>query len=186
MDNDFISHLVETKITDGEFIAYLRKVLLGMELEAIMHPLVYEKELPKNSQRTMQLFKEKIIHKVEFLDITGNDAAKESYYSFLVRSFYSELFRKPFPVADDQLQGFWKAKSSLGEIHTMAMCLLCGCNLFMSDDGDSQRLARFIQNKTLGQIMVYRRKDLFDEYENKGNPPIPRKIKRALTHTKFD
>lgn len=188
IDNDFINHLSETKIEDDQFVQILGKLFSAVEMKAIMHPLVYENELLKSNQRVMRLFQKEVVHKVSFSDITGDIGTKKQYYAYLVKSFYFELLGEEFPANDDRIQDFWKSKSNLGEIHTCAMCLLCGCLIFLSDDRDSQKLARFIEQKNMNSIKVYNRQDLIKDYRERNlgtneENYIRRDDLRALAHT---
>ncbi len=187
IDNDFINHLAETRIEDDKLVCILGKLFSAVEMEAIMHPLVYDNELPKNNQRVMRLFQDEVVHRVDFSDITGDIDAKKQYYAFLVKNFYFELLGEEFPESDERIPYHWKARSSLGEIHTCAMCLLCGCLIFLSDDRDSRELARIIEQKNMCSIKVYNRKALIKDYKarNLGNDEenyISRDDLHALGH----
>ena len=182
-DNDFISHLAETKLPIEKLTSILRIVFSELELTAIMHPLVYEKELVHSNERIKTFFTENIVQKVEFADIFQEDDTKQKYYIFLLKELYKslrddELIRMP----DKQLLTYWKSRSCLGEIHSAAMCLICGCNIFLSDDGDSKKLADIIKSKFPNSINVYNRKDLIDKHLQEGVTKYPSNTRSKLTH----
>ena len=74
------------------------------------------------------------------------------------------------------------SRSSLGEVHSVATCLTCGCGIFLSDDNDSKMLQRFIAEKSIGKISVYNRKELVDMHLDQGGTKLPRKVRQSLTH----
>lgn len=82
IDNDFINHLVETKFDDEKLVAVLSIVFSELNLSAIMHPLVYEKELLKDNARIKLLFGSNVVSNVSFDDILQNDAARKDYYIY--------------------------------------------------------------------------------------------------------
>lgn len=186
IDNDFIGHLVDTESVEPDELGKILDIVFSaLGLCAIIHPLVYEKEVPKENGKIMQLFKENVIHNVEFSDITGGDEGKERYYAYAVKYLYHELSGENFPVEHGDVFNFWKARSSLGEIHTVAMCIVCACGIFLSDDKDSKELAGLIKNKFAVEVSVYNRKEFFTKHQKEAKEPLQRKVIRALTHSKF-
>lgn len=67
-DTDFIHHICETKLDMEKICAILCRLLQAMQLQGVMHPLVYEKELIQND-RTRELFAQGIIAVPSFADI---------------------------------------------------------------------------------------------------------------------
>jgi hypothetical protein len=70
--------------------------------------------------------------------------------------------------------------SSLGEVHSVALCVIRGCSIFLSDDGDSKQLKRIVEKYYLGNLNVYNRKELI---ESLSNPQIlSRHDRKAFSH----
>lgn len=63
VDNDFAGHLADSKLDDARLVELLNIAFSKSELTAVMHPLVYEKELLKTNKRIMLLFQELILQK---------------------------------------------------------------------------------------------------------------------------
>lgn len=184
VDNDFLSHLAETCIPEDQKIAAVRTVFEELYLEAVMHPLVYEHEKPKNSPAIDRFFQERVVTTFDFTDIFWGELAceKQQYYEKLIKDFYHELNAEIFPDSVTDVLSYWRRLKSLGEIHAFATCLTCGCGIILSDDGDAIKLQRHIQEKSMGKIPVYKREDLFEMHRQEGKTLIKRQIRRALEH----
>lgn len=183
IDNDFINHLVESGLDDERLVVNLRTAFSELKLSAVMHPLVYEKELLKGNSRIDKLFSMSVVEKAEFEDIFQGDSGRKAYYLFLVKNLYRSLMGEPLPVSDEKILSYWVRKHSLGEVHSVSMCLVCGCAVFLSDDGDSKALKRIVENQTMGKIEVYNRQEFFDKHLSEGETRIERKERRSLTHS---
>lgn len=184
VDNDFVDHIVESRIDDAQLVAILNKAFSELGLTAIMHPLVYEKELMKDRKRVKSLFSGAVIYKVEFADIFQGDSGKKQYYTYLVSQLYRGLTGKTLQVSSDNILTYWVRRNSLGEVHSVAMCLVCGCGIFLSDDGDSKALGEYIKRMSLGEILVYNRREFFEKHAQEGTTAIPRHERKSLTHIK--
>ena len=130
VDNDFINHLIESKLDDTRLISVLNIVFSDMGLAAVMHPLVYENELMHDNTRTKRLFQEKTIQKVEFSDIFQGDANKQAYYILLVSELYRKLTGNTLQASGNAVLSYWIRKNSLGEVHSISMCLTCQSGIF--------------------------------------------------------
>ena len=182
VDADFISHVTEIERPIAGIAALLAAVLAGADLNALIHPLVYAHEILRDDERVQQLFSSGIIGQLSFSDIFLGDPARESYYKYLIPELYGILHAdEPFPKDVDILT-YWKRRMSLGEIHSVAMCLICGCGIFLSDDGDSKVLARTVRQRTLGEIKVYSREEILAISQENANPKLPRKDRKAFSH----
>lgn len=184
VDTDFVNHMVETKISDEEICRYWKLALDELSLTAIVHPMVLQHEfmLPLSAS-VQKLFDEHVVSKVDFTDIFQGDREKEAYYIFLVKELYFHLKSISYPIPEQRILIEWKRKQSLGEIHSVAMCLVCGCGLFLSDDNDSKHLRRIIEQNMLGVIEVYSREEFFEHHSKNSSVRIPRKVRRSLTHS---
>ena len=181
VDTDFLIHVAETKCAAIDLLKYLAIAFEKLCLCGVMHPLIYEKELPQDTPVIQQVFEAQIIQVVD-LDalFSGEDGeARKAYYSFLVPELFKKLKGEELPVED--IFNEWKRKCSFGEVHSIALCLVFGCRLFLSDDSDSKQLRKFIDSD-LATFEVLTRKDFFNSREL-GNE-IPRPIRRQLSHAR--
>lgn len=183
IDNDFINHLVETKFDDEKLVAVLSIVFSELNLSAIMHPLVYEKELLKDNARIKLLFGSNVVSNVSFDDILQNDAARKDYYIYLVTELYRSLNGDELPAIGEDVFAYWAHKKSLGEIHSIAMCLICECGVFLSDDKDSKALKRYVERSSIGKVDVYNREEFINKHMQEGITKINRKARQALAHS---
>lgn len=182
-DNDFINHLVESKLSDDELIEKISIILSELGFSAVVHPLVYEKEIMSENPRVKLFFEESIFKKIDFSDIFGNNTSKKEYYILLIRELFKTLKNKmDLPTSNDELLKFWVRKSSLGEIHSIATCVLCNYGVFLSDDDDSKKLKKIVKQKFATNIKIYNRKELIDKHESEGKTTINRNTRRSLAH----
>ena len=181
VDNDFLNHIIEAQMPIEEITSYMMETFSELGLTAIMHPLVYEKEV-LHTDRADSLFENRAICVVSFSDIFQDSPAKKLYYLRLVAQFYNALNGVCIPTSEENILTYWKRQESLGEIHSLSMCLTNGCAIFLSDDGDSKYLKKYIEANSLGDVKVYNRDEYFKLYQDSGNANIPRKARKALTH----
>lgn len=184
VDNDFLNHILESNIEEDRIIEILNLIFAELSLVAVVHPLVYDKELQLNDPKVSRLFSEGLLNKVEFSDIFSNDKEKKAYYIFLVSELFNSLKGYSIPATGDNILSYWVRKKSLGEVHTVAMCLVCGCGIFLSDDGDSKKLKRHVGLKSLGKIDVYNREEFLDKHIREGTTRISRDERRSLAHSR--
>ena len=180
IDTDFLIHISETKCTVNDLLKYLAIAFEKQNLCGVMHPLVYEKELPKDFPVIQEIFKNNIVHVVSLKEIfAGEDGEdRRAYYSFLVPELFKKLNGADLPFIN--IFNDWKHKCSLGEVHSISLCLTCGCKLFLSDDNDSKRLWRLIESD-FGGFEVLTRSDFFNSSKLEGS--LPRAIRRQLAHS---
>lgn len=182
LDADFIIHISEMERPPAHAAAILDDILSALDLRAVVHPLVYDKEINRDNPTVAALIAENVVCPLAFdRDVFRGDAEKEAYYRYLVPELYRRLTGDSLPVDADVLT-FWKRQSSLGEIHSVAMCLICQFGLFLSDDGDSKALKQIVEHQTLGQINVYNRQEILKQYVDAGEPALSRADRRAFAH----
>lgn len=182
VDNDFVNHLAESNLVDERLVDVLKVIFSELELTAIMHPLVYQKELLQDNVRIRLLFENNVIQKTEFSDIFQEDSSRKNYYIYLVKNLYRAFSGKELPVSGENVLSYWVRKASLGEIHSVSMCLVCGCGIFLSDDKDSKALMNQITRMSIGSISVYNRKELIDKHMEVGETKLNRPERNSLTH----
>lgn len=183
VDNDFINHLIDSKLDDERLLAVLNLVFGDMGLCAVIHPLVYEKELMLDNARILLLLRKEVLQKAEFADIFQDDPEKRTYYIYLTKELYRRLTGNALPADEEAVLQYWVRKSSLGEVHSVSMCLVCQSGIFLSDDGDSKRLKMYIDQMAIGKIDVYNRKEFFEKHMQEGMNKLKRPERRALTHS---
>lgn len=184
IDNDFINHLTEAKLSDEELVNLLNIIFRELNLTVIIHPLVYKHEVLKEDRRVKLLFDDGIINQIDLSDIFGDDSEKKKYYFHLIKEFFGYLNDEDLPVKGEAILAWWIKDKSLGEIHSLAMCLIATCGLFLSDDEDSQKLRKYIYRHLLKKVRVYDRERLIDEHLRKGETQIGRTQRRSLTHVR--
>lgn len=182
VDTDFVNHVAEITLTDPEPIKLLNSILTKAQLNAIIHPLVYEHEILQDDRKILKFFVEGVIAQPTFDDIFQGNTDREAYYRYLFPELYNTLHGEaPFPPGCNILT-YWKRKMSLGEIHSVTMCLVCGCGIFLSDDGDSKRLAQTVKQRAMGHIDVYNRSEILTFSQKISGSNLPKKERRAFAH----
>lgn len=180
IDNDFLNHILETELEESVLIKTLNELLSFFNVQAIIHPLVFKYEVPEN-KKVKTVFNEGFISKVEFENIIKNDDEKK-YYIFLIRMLYRALLGKQLEFSDDEIFNRWIRKESLGEIHSVSMCLVCDFGVFLSDDGDAKKLKEYIEKNFIGTIDIYNRKQMFEKYKESGGSAISRTERNRMCH----
>ena len=183
VDNDFTNHLAECHLTDEQLVTTLNIMFSELNLAAVMHPLVYDKELLADKARVKLLFEKKVFAKAEFSDIFQGCSAKKLYYIQMVRNLYHVLTGENFPFNGEDVLTQWIRQKSFGEVHSFATCLLCGCGIFLSDDGDSKRIKQNLDRATASKVEVYSRQEFMDKFRAEGETKFNRRDRQALTHS---
>lgn len=182
IDNDFIGHLAESELSEKDLIDSLSTIFKELNITAIIHPLVHKNELLLDKRRICLFFDENLVKCVDYSSIFSDNLDKKAYYFHLVAEFFGYLNNEDLPVQGEDILCFWEKNKSLGETHSLAMCLVMPCGLFLSDDEDSQKLRKYIYRHSIGKVRVYDRKTLIDEHFKKGESKIKREKRRSLAH----
>lgn len=180
VDADFILNIAEIDRPPERIAGILDRILAALDVCAVIHPLVYDNELDRTKAAVSALFTAGVIQQLTFEgDIFQGDTTRETYYRYLVPELYRRLTGDNFPKDGDELT-YWKRRSSLGEVHSVAMCLLCGFGLFLSDDGDAKALKQIVKEQTLGEIEIYNRQEVLNQCSDSCG--VPRADRRAFVH----
>lgn len=180
VDADFVFHVAEIKRLPKQVVEILDQILISLDLYAVIHPLVHDKELNPKNETISTLFTEDVIRVLSFdQDIFRHDSAREAYYRFLVTELHRRLTGTTMPDNTDVVT-YWKRQSSLGEVHSVAMCLICGFGLFLSDDRDSKALKQIVEQQSLGKIDIYSRQEVLDQCCAACG--LPRADRKAFAH----
>lgn len=189
IDADFVNKLLESKLDANEnesikkLIECLAKIFTDLRLKAIIHPLVYDNELLFSADKVKKLFDSGVIAKIGFADVFNGDESKKAYYTFLVEELFYHINGESFPVSGQEVLSYWIAKKNLGEVHSLAMCLVLPCGIFLSDDGHSKQLGVYIKTELNGTVDVYNRNELIDKHLDEAAVGLNRRQRQALTHT---
>lgn len=123
VDNDFIAKVAQTRKSSMKHAQILLEIFRALNVQGVIHPLVYDKEVMQENPIVQSFFVEQVINRLGFEDIFQGDEDKRAYYMFLVPELYYALRGEQLPEGTNVLT-YWKRKCSLGEIHTVSMCLV--------------------------------------------------------------
>lgn len=184
VDNDFIIHLSETEFKEKSVSDVVSCLFDEMQVDPIMHSLVYQHELncdgvPDSAKNTaLKLFEQKIIEIYHLTEIE-KDEDKKSYYQAVFEEAYFGIHGKKvlFDIFKD-----WKAGTSLGETHSLALCAVIECGIFLSDDSDSVKISEYLRNKLAFETKIYNRKKACERAREIGQGKLDKCTRRAIAH----
>lgn len=184
IDNDFVLHLAEINWQPEELYNKVKIYFSGMDLNPMMHELVYSHELDCGTDndkvsRALEFFRLDVIKIKKIKSFLETDV-KKKYYEVVFKEIYRD-FRGDIPEGLNNIFIDWKSHASLGETHTIAMCFVIGCDVFLSDDGDSKKLARILESKKAFTINVYTRSEAMEKLK-KDFSKLGKHDRRALKH----
>lgn len=181
IDNDFLQKTFEMRQERKTIVSVLQEIFHMLGLNPVVHPLVFENEMKTNRIIADDVFENGIIKVPSWEDIHQNDDNQKQYYSFLICELYKKMFGEPLETGEKDVFSFWRATHSLGEIHSVSMCLLRDCKFFLSDDQDSKDLCSMIKNCFMKDIFVYNRSEIREKLRANGTA-LSRKELRSFTH----
>ena len=156
IDNDFLQHLLEIKYSK-DLAGLINRFFNALGVSVTMHPLVYkyEAKLAPGKQIRDKLFREKVISVTDLGIFLGE---KKDYYFLMVKTLYKSFMGKEYPCSVNEKN--WVSGKSLGEVHTVVMCILLSYQCFLSDDKGSKKILQNIVNdRLLHPITIYNRQD---------------------------
>ena len=171
IDNDFVNHLVEIDYEQDALEKLLLNYFGELSYLPIMHELVFQHEVingadTNNKIRVIACF-EKGIFDRKRLDTFLYTSDRRDYYISVFEELYRD-FKGLLPMPKDSILNSWHSNCSFGEVHTISMCCLLECDVFLSDDSDSKRLATILEDKFAFSINVYNRSDTVEEIKRIG------------------
>lgn len=181
VDNDFINHVAEIRNTEDQIIRIFAEVVKEFGVNLLIHPLIVEHEVMSHHKVIKKILECGLIDQPPIETIHCNDKSKKDYYKYLVRFFYQKIFGAPLCNEGEDIFTYWKKDSSLGEIHSIASCLICECGIFLSDDRDSKFLRDIVASGNIGSITVYSRDDVVSLLRQKGTN-LTRKELQSFKH----
>ena len=166
IDNDFVQHLAEIEYIDEDhWKDLILRLFIALDCSLAFHELLYRNEVMDISnsdvvkKRIAGFVKDGHIE-IKNLDIIQSDSAREEYYGIVFEEVCNDILGY-IPVKD--IFNDWSRGNSLGEIHSLTMCAVCGYALFLSDDSDAQRIRVFLQRKFMANsINVYNRENCLE------------------------
>ena len=97
---------------------------VSLDLCAAIRPLGMLKSVTPKTKSPPKPFSEDVIRILSFdQDIFQSNTVRETCYRFLVPELYRRLTGTALPSNIDVVT-YWKRQSGLGEIHSIAMCLV--------------------------------------------------------------
>ena len=115
IDTDFLNNLANTRDND-DIIDLIARFFKALNVEVIMHPLVYEHEKsPVPNLIIEELINEGIIVIPTLSEIFEGKPGGKQYYELMVMQMYRDFTGQKYPV--DDVCGKWKKQCNLGEIH---------------------------------------------------------------------
>ena len=182
IDNDFLDHVVSMNFNSTEIVRILSVVFSGLNVEPMIHPLVVQNEVLVDSTKISAVLNQDVIKLPTLEDIHENDPARIAYYSYLVLELYKKFTGYELEIGEATVFTFWKRRCSLGEIHSVSTCLLCGCGLFLSDDSDSQKIKNIIKQNFAVDIAVHNRRAVIELLREKGTT-LSKHERKAFAHS---
>lgn len=169
IDNDFLQHLLGiTSYPKAEDLYQaICRFFSALDVSPAMHPLVYEKETCDSLNDVgKKLFDDGIVGVESFQTFLSGDAVKRQYYETMVQAIYQDFMGVPYPCKD--MFNEWQCQKSLGEVHTVVMCVFLGWNCFLSDDKDVARdLGGIVHSRMTHPINVYNRQACCERLKGK-------------------
>lgn len=188
VDTDFLLKLSESnlsydkKTSIAKLIEVVEAIFSDLDLNVVVHPLVHQNELISPNECICELFAKRLIERASFDDILQGDSEKTAYYTYLVMELYHLINGVSFPFEESAVLYKWCSGKSLGEVHSLSMCLVCKCGLFLSDDADSKKIEVIIRDNFGGCVKVYKRKELIVQHSNAKKTSLSRSIRQSLSH----
>lgn len=163
VDADFIIHIANiNKWSIEKKRDTLNSIFCAMSIEASVHPLVLENELPSENFNVDALVDDDLIRKPSFDDFFGGDVNIKNYYDFAVRQLYATFTGSGELLNGKDIFSFWRRGESLGEVHSIALCISCGCCMFLSDDRDSKAIVLKAKEYCPDSFKVCNREDVME------------------------
>ncbi len=109
VDADFMFHVSEINRSAPEISEMLKVAFEAVGIVAVIHPLVYEKELCKNEKITA-IFNAGIVSTITLDEIFGDNEVKKEYYKSVVLDLYRSLKGEDLDLGKESVFTYWKRK----------------------------------------------------------------------------
>lgn len=180
IDTDFLLHILEIRNIDPYCL--FCKVFQAVGQVPIMHTLVYRHEVPQQDAIVKKLIEEPVIDVIEFDNFLETPDQK-LYYEIVLDQLYANYTGQSIKKLITDVFSDWPRQNSLGEMHSLTMCLIIGCAMFCSDDNDSKRIIQCAGNSItdISKVLVFNRKDLGEKLRIEHGDKFNREEIRLLT-----
>lgn len=183
IDADFVIKISSMEKPTEEIIRISQEIFDSLHMKVFIHPLVRKNELPLEREAISQILSSNVIQSPEFMELFQGDPDKEAYYCYIVPELFKILTGEEFPDVQ-RVFTYWVRKKSLGEVHSVSLCIVCGCGIFLSDDYDSKYLEQIVRERMLGNLHVYNRQEVIARYMETEAPRLDRAERRSFSHQK--
>lgn len=176
IDNDFLNHAIETKLDEKSKCDLLNSIFDVLKKDPVIHPWISDYEVMWENKTVKNVVSKTKIQKATWDDIHGNQMAQKKYYEIL----FKELFKKTHgsPISANDIFTYCVKKQSLGELHNISACMICGCNLILSDDEDTKRFKKMISQTMTCDFEVYTRDELAESIRGLEGAPRRSELKK--------
>ena len=179
VDNDFLSHALETRFDSEKLCTILQAIFDALDKQPVVHPWLATYELITDNGLVLKVISENIIQLASWEDIHANQEEQKTYYAILFKELYKKVYGISLSVPD--VFTYSVKRQSLGELHNITTCMICGCNLILSDDSDSKRFKRIISQTAVCDFVVYNREELVERIRGLEGAPKRSDLK-AFSH----
>ena len=156
IDNDFLTHFAGTNGERDQVCALIQDFFQSLNVTPQMHELVWQREVRQDDPVIRQLIANQTVQIQTIVQKLQGNPQKARYYEMLVKSVYRELYGEEYPC-DVFTQ--WKYQQSLGEIHSIIMCMFLNYVCLLSDDKAARKLQWVMKSKAGRDIPIYSRED---------------------------
>lgn len=155
IDCDFLGHLTDIQ-RYPDVCDLITRFFSALDIEPVVHPFVYDREMtPALNQAGRDLFQKEVIRRVEPAELWEGSDDQRNYYETMVKQLYKDFTGREYPC---EMYTQWRAKQSLGEVHTAVMCAFLECGYFCSDDKEAgETLSRLLQNRMAFPVEILNR-----------------------------
>ena len=181
IDNDFLNHAIETSPDVEHICTLLNTIFDVLNKTPMIHPWISSYEVMWDNQRVNEVISNSKIQKATWDDIHGQQIPQKEYYEIL----FKELFKKIYGMSlgTNDIFSYCVRGNSLGELHNIAACMICDCNLILSDDKDTKTFKAFFSRSMVCNFEVYTRRELVEKIRGLEGAPKRSEL-RHFAHQK--
>lgn len=180
IDNDFLNHALEIKESEDKILELISLIFNVLDKTPTIHPWIASYEL-MSENKLVQKITESVITIATWNDIHGGDEISKRYYCTLFKELHKKIHGEDLSLVGNDVFTHCIRRQNLGELHNITACMFCGCNLILSDDEDSKRFKKIIQQTTTCNFNVYTRQEVAEIIRGRDGSP-GRKALRVFAH----
>lgn len=180
IDNDFLSHLVETSGSREEICSLIRDFFQDLDFSPELHQLIWQHETEQDNPVIRQLLIDRTVVLRTLSDILTARPGGGRYYEFLVRAVYRDMTGLDYPC---DVYEEWRSSQSLGEVHCVVACLFLNYACLLSDDKRAKNLKTIMRHKAGRPVEILNRADCQNRIqENPGRHNLSSNALHRLCH----